>query len=141
MLLEVRVIPARAGRSRLELVDERLAGLYRLLRDAGDAVHRVRHVDAVPVNRRRLPERVLQDDAETLALARADRWAGDLTVVRHRADGLARRQLPHHLARLETDGADRVRGRPGSVATAAKARPHAGRGRAGPQAAEREDEA
>src|SRR5260370_15990291 len=109
MLLEVRVIPARAGRSRLELVDERLARLYRLLRDAGNAVHRVRHVDAVPVDGRRLPERVLQDDAETLALARPDRWAGDLAVVRHRAGGLARCQLPRHLARLDTDPAELVR--------------------------------
>src|SRR5947209_19683921 len=132
MLVEVRVIPARASRPSLELVHESLARLHRLLRDAGDAVHRVRHVDAVPVDGRRLGERVLQDDTKTFALAYQDRWAGDLTVVGHRADCLARRELPLHLARLETDGADRVGGGRGGVATATQVRTHARCGCPGP---------
>src|SRR5712691_9703897 len=140
MLVEVRVIPARTGRPCLELVHESLARLHCLLCDAGDAVHRVWHVCAMPVDGRRLGERVLQDDAETFALACEDRWAGDVTVVGHRADGLARRQLPSHLARLEMDRADRVGTGRGSVATAAEVGAHTGRSRAGPQAGERAEE-
>src|SRR5439155_2355612 len=140
MLVEVRVIPARAGGPCHELEHEGLARPHRLLCDAGDAVHRVRHVDAMPVDGRRLRERILQDDTEALALAREDRWAGDVTVVGHRADGLARRQLPRHLPRLEMDRADRVGTGRGSVAAAAEVGAHTGRGRAGPQAGERAEE-
>src|SRR5262249_50657798 len=47
MLLEVRVVPARARRARPELVDERRAREHGLLRDVRHAVHRVRDVDTV----------------------------------------------------------------------------------------------
>jgi len=94
----------------------------------------------VPVDRGRLGQRVLQGDAQSLALARADLRPGDLAVVGHRLDRLAGRELPRDLAGLEVNRTRAVVPSRGDVATADEVRPHAGRRRPGSEAGEREKE-
>jgi hypothetical protein len=91
VLLEMRVIPARARRARLELVDKGLTWLHGLLGDARHPIHRIGHVDPMPVDGGGLGERVVQDDADALALLDADLWPRHPAVVGHGLDRLARR--------------------------------------------------
>ncbi len=107
MLLKVGVVPARPCRPRLELVDKNLSWLYRRLADPRHAIHGRRDVDAVPVDRGRLRERVLEDDADALPFFDTDLWPGHLPVIGHGLDLLSWRQLPRDLARFEVDGSGR----------------------------------
>ena len=53
-------------------------GSHRVLRDAGDAVHRGRHVDAVPVQRDAVRHVVVAEhDLDQLALRGTDSGPGD----------------------------------------------------------------
>src|SRR5262249_32819876 len=99
------VIPPRARRTCLEVV---LEGRVRWDQLVGDPVNGMMRglVDAVPVNGRRRSERVVEADADTLALPEPDLRPGNAPVVCERADDLAWRQLPPYLASLETNLAD-----------------------------------
>jgi hypothetical protein len=74
------VVHAAAGRPRIELVHERLAGRDRFLRQSRRAFHAVRNGNAVPVHGRALERAVLHDDTQSLALLDADRGAREGTV-------------------------------------------------------------
>ena len=70
-----------------------LPGAIAVWVSAGDAVHAVRHEDAVPVDRRRLGQRVRDVDADAIALDRLDHRAGRRAVVAPRLDLQAGRDL------------------------------------------------
>jgi hypothetical protein len=110
VLLEVGVIPAGPRRTGFKFVGEGRAGLHRWLRDPRHPVHRVRHIDPVPVDGRRLGEGVFQQDPHPLALLQPQLRARDLAVIRHGLDDLARGQLPGDLARLQMDLPEAVAG-------------------------------
>src|SRR6266542_676801 len=75
------VIEVRTCWPGFKLVRERRSRGDRRLREAGDAVHRVRHRDPVPVDGRRLREFVVEDDADPLAFAYSDLTAAAHAVV------------------------------------------------------------
>src|SRR6266545_6240837 len=93
-----------------KLVDEALPRLNRRLRDRRDAVHRVGHMQAVPVNDRRLLELILDRHADGVALGHADQRAGYLAVVADRRHGDAGRDLPWRFLRDELELTDLARG-------------------------------
>src|SRR5205807_690520 len=64
-----------------EVVGEALAGVDRLLREAGYPVHCVRQADAVPMDRRVLAELIADHEPNRLALANAQFRAGNSLVV------------------------------------------------------------
>jgi hypothetical protein len=86
--IHMRVVHMRAGvaLAHLELVREGLARLYRRLGDEGHAVLAVGDDQPVPVDRRALPELVLIDDADLVALGHADLRTRHDAVVRPRDD-------------------------------------------------------
>jgi len=86
---QVRVEPEGARVLRRELVGESRTGLDRGLRDPRDAVHLVRHADAVPVDGGRLRQLVGEAHAQRVAEPDAQGGAGDLAVVRPGVEGLA----------------------------------------------------
>src|SRR5688572_6487690 len=85
----MRVIPERAGVGQVELVDEAAARTYGFLRDAWDAVHRVRKPNSMPMYCGLNRKRVLDLDAQALALLEAELRPRDGAVVRpHRRIGV-----------------------------------------------------
>ena len=101
--VRVRVIPVRAGVAQLELVAELAAGLDRRLRDAGRAVHLVRHAQAVPVDRRRLGQRVLEVDDDAIAELGAHHRARHGAVIGPRRRRRAGQDLDVRDAGFELD--------------------------------------
>ena len=69
---EVAVVEVAAGRCRRELVDEGVARLDRVLRHAGNAIHSVGHRYAMPVDRGRLRQLIVEHDLHGLAFADAN---------------------------------------------------------------------
>ncbi len=101
--VRVRVIPVRAGVAQLELVAKLAAAFDRRLRDAGRAVHLVRHAQSVPMNRRRLGQRVLEVHDDAVAELGANHRARHRAVVGPRARRRAGQDLDVRDARLELD--------------------------------------
>jgi hypothetical protein len=95
----VGVVPERAGLVGDEAGDVLAADGHGVLGDARDAVDRVGHVDAVPVQRDALLDGgVLEPDLDELALAGADDRARRGAVEGEAVDLLARRQREALLA-------------------------------------------
>jgi hypothetical protein len=82
----VGVVHVRAGRPDRELVGERVAGLDRVLRHVGDAVHRVREPLAMEVDAGRLVEVVLEDRPDAITLDDLDPRRRPRPVVTERVD-------------------------------------------------------
>ena len=80
----VAVVPVRAVLPEREAVRERLSRANAGEIDVGHAVHRVRDEQAVPVDRRVLPEPVVHVDDGFLPLAKAQEWTGNGAVDRGR---------------------------------------------------------
>ncbi len=101
VLTKVGVVPPGAGGARLELVDERAARRHRLLRDVRNSVHCVGDVHAVPVDSRRLDERVLQRDPDKLSFPHSDFGPRHAPVVGQRVYRFPGCELPPNLSRFE----------------------------------------
>ena len=101
--IRVRVIPIGPGVAQLELVAELAAALDRRLRDARRAVHLVRHAQAVPVNRGRLGQGVLEVDDDAVTELGANHRSRHRAVVRPRRRLEARHDFDVLDARLELD--------------------------------------
>src|SRR2546425_11812867 len=78
--LRVRVIEERSGLLGRELISKGSSRLDRRLSDLRGAIHRIWHHEAMPVNGRRLGERVAHDDADVIPLHDADGRTGLLYV-------------------------------------------------------------
>ena len=99
----MRVIPVRAGVAQLELVAKLAAALDRRLRDARRAVHLVRHTQPVPVNRRRLGQRVLEVDDDAVAELGANHRPRHRAVIGPRGRLVAGQDLDVRDAGLDLD--------------------------------------
>ena len=81
----MRVVPERSDLLRPEAVHVAAARLDRVLRDAGDAVLRVRDVEAVPVDRHAVADVLVDErDLDEVASANAELRAGRAAVERPR---------------------------------------------------------
>ena len=86
-----------------ELVRVRLTRPHRRLRNERHAVHLIRRLDAVEVNRRRLAQLVLEHNAHAITFTYANLRSRHLIVVSHRRNALPWRDLPLHLTRCKIE--------------------------------------
>jgi hypothetical protein len=82
---DVGMVEIGSGHRHRELVEKALSRRNRWLRDVRHPVHRIGDRDTVQVDRRRLREPVLQQDAQRLALPHTQLWTRNLTSIGARA--------------------------------------------------------
>ena len=111
---DVAVVEVQAGGQRVELVDRAAAGRDLARAEPGHAVHLGR-VDAVEVDRVRVRRAVDERDPQPVALAAAQRRAGDAAVVGPRGERDAGRDLDLLVDRDELPLAQRRGRRPAGV--------------------------
>jgi hypothetical protein len=100
----MRVVPERPVLLRAEAVDVAAARLNSVLRDAGDAVLRVRDVEAVPVDRHAVADVLVDErDLNEISLTDAKLRAGRPAVERPGVHLLARRESHWSLLGGERD--------------------------------------
>ena len=99
----VRVIPVRPRVAQRDLVAKLRARFDGRLGDAGCAVHVVRHAQPVPVDRRRIRQRVLEVHDQAIADLRAQQGARNRAVVGPCGRRPAREKLDVGNLRLELD--------------------------------------
>ena len=129
----VRVVEERAVLVQRELVGEALAGADERLADRGDAIHLDRHLDAVPVDCRRLREAVLEQDADTVTLRDLDRGSRVASVVPPHVHDPAGDELRLHRFRDEPEHLDAVVQLPRQLRHVEDGHGHRRAGAAGPR--------
>jgi hypothetical protein len=79
-----------------ELIDEAATRCDRFLTNAGDAVHRLRYLKAVPMNGGRLWQMVVEDNPNPIPLVDLDRRARSAAVVPPKVNDSAWKNLLFH---------------------------------------------